>query len=283
MSPGAEQHETLIVARGLVKRYAALTVLHGIDLDVRRSEVLCIIGPSGSGKSTLLRCLNFLEDYAEGEVRVGGALLGYRVLPDGKRVPDSLANVNRLRRGIAMVFQQFNLWPHMTVLQNVAQPLALVQRKSKAEASEIATRALAKVGLSDKLAAYPAQLSGGQQQRVGIARALATDPSVILFDEPTSSLDPELVGEVLTVIRQLAAEGMTMVIVTHEMGFAAQVADRVAFIDHGRLVEEGPPGALFRQPRSDRLRQFLQTWTERSQLFRDAPPEAARSTGDAAS
>ena len=182
---GADQggQETLIVARGLVKRYGALTVLHGIDLDVRRSEVLCIIGPSGSGKSTLLRCLNFLEDYAEGEVRVDGALLGYRVLPDGKRVPDSLANVNRLRRGIAMVFQQFNLWPHMTVLQNVAQPLVLVQGKSRAQAAEIATRALAKVGLSDKLAAYPAQLSGGQQQRVGIARALATDPSVILFDD----------------------------------------------------------------------------------------------------
>jgi polar amino acid transport system ATP-binding protein len=283
MTTGTERHETLITARGLVKRYAALTVLHGIDLDVRRSEVLCIIGPSGSGKSTLLRCLNFLEDYAEGEVRVGGALLGYRLLPDGRRVPDSLANVNRLRRGIAMVFQQFNLWPHMTVLQNVAQPLVLVQGKSKAEAAAIATRALAKVGLSEKLAAYPAQLSGGQQQRVGIARALATDPSVILFDEPTSSLDPELVGEVLTVIRQLAAEGMTMVIVTHEMGFAAQVADRVAFIDHGRLVEEGPPGTLFRNPRSDRLRQFLQTWNERSQLFRDTPADAARTIGGTAS
>ena len=283
MGTDKDGHETLIVARGLVKRYGALTVLHGIDLDVRRSEVLCIIGPSGSGKSTLLRCLNFLEDYAEGEVLVGGALLGYRRLPDGTRLPDYLANVNRLRRGIAMVFQQFNLWPHMTALQNVAQPLVLVQGKSRVQATEIATRALGKVGLSEKLAAYPAQLSGGQQQRVGIARALATDPSVILFDEPTSSLDPELVGEVLTVIRQLAAEGMTMVIVTHEMGFAAQVADRVAFIDDGRLVEEGPPGVLFRQPRSDRLRQFLQTWNERSQLFRDAPPEPIGTAGGAVS
>ena len=263
--------DILITARALTKSYGATDVLHGVDLDVRRSEVLCIIGPSGSGKSTLLRCLNFLETYQGGEVRIGGALLGYRLDSAGNRRPDSAANIARLRSGIAMVFQQFNLWPHMSVLQNVMQPLVLVQRKPPGEAEAIATSALAKVGLGGKLSSYPAQLSGGQQQRVGIARALATDPAVILFDEPTSSLDPELVGEVLTVIRQLAAEGMTMVVVTHEMGFAAQVADRVAFMDHGRIVEEGPPAALFRDPHSDRLRQFLQTWNERSRLFRDEP------------
>jgi polar amino acid transport system ATP-binding protein len=242
-------------------------VLKSVSLAIRPSEVVCVIGPSGSGKSTLLRCLNFLEEYAEGEVRVNGTLLGYRLGADGKRVADSLARVNQLRRGIAMVFQQFNLWPHMTVLQNVVQPLVLVQRKRRDEAEAIGRSVLGKVGLLDKLGAYPSQLSGGQQQRVGIARALAIDPSVILFDEPTSSLDPELVGEVLQVIRALASEGMTMVVVTHEMGFAAQVASRVVFIDHGTIIEEGPPDTLFRAPRSERLRQFLQTWIERSALF----------------
>ena len=257
----------VIAADGLSKWYGTQQVLRSISLAIHPSEVVCVIGPSGSGKSTLLRCLNFLEDYGEGAVLVNGKLLGYRITADGKRVPDVTARINRLRRGIAMVFQQFNLWPHLTVLENVTQPLILVQRKSRDEAGRIGRAMLAKVGLSDKLSAYPAQLSGGQQQRVGIARALAIDPSVILFDEPTSSLDPELVGEVLQVIRSLAAEGMTMVVVTHEMGFAAQVASRVVFIDHGAIVEEGPPETLFRAPRSARLRQFLQTWIERNALF----------------
>ncbi|HEY6431120.1 MAG TPA: amino acid ABC transporter ATP-binding protein [Acetobacteraceae bacterium] len=257
----------IIAADNLSKWYGTHQVLKSISLAVHPSEVVCVIGPSGSGKSTLLRCLNFLEDYGEGTVLVNGELLGYRAMADGRRVPDSPARINRLRRGIAMVFQQFNLWPHLTVLENVTQPLILVQRKSREEAERTGRAMLAKVGLSDKLSAYPGQLSGGQQQRVGIARALAIDPSVILFDEPTSSLDPELVGEVLQVIRSLAAEGMTMVVVTHEMGFAAQVASRVVFIDHGAIVEEGPPETLFRAPRSERLRQFLQTWIERNALF----------------
>jgi len=264
----------LIELRSVAKWYGPHQVLTDIDLAVRRSEVLCIIGPSGSGKSTLLRCMNFLEPYQAGEVLVEGRLLGYRSDGAGRRVPESLAQVNALRRGIAMVFQQFNLWPHMTALQNVAQPLRLVLRKSRAEAEAIATATLTKVGLGAKTLSYPGQLSGGQQQRVGIARALAINPAVILFDEPTSALDPELVGEVLQVIRQLAAEGMTMVVVTHEMGFAAQVADRVVFMDHGRLVEQGPPARLFQDPQSERLRQFLQTWKERSQLFQDTPVAA---------
>ena len=262
----------VIAATNLSKWYGTHQVLKSVSLSIRPSEVVCIIGPSGSGKSTLLRCLNFLEDFAEGEVRVNGTLLGYRTSPDGRRVKDSLARVNQLRRGIAMVFQQFNLWPHMTVLQNVAQPLVLVQRKPRDEAVAIARAVLTKVGLRDKFDAYPAQLSGGQQQRVGIARALAIDPSVILFDEPTSSLDPELVGEVLQVIRTLAGEGMTMAVVTHEMGFAAQVASRVVFLDHGAIIEEGPPETLFSAPRSERLRQFLQTWIERNALFPLAAP-----------
>jgi polar amino acid transport system ATP-binding protein len=261
----------LISAVNLSKSYGTHQVLRSVSLSVRASEVVCIIGPSGSGKSTLLRCLNHLESYDAGEVLVNGMPFGHRV---GARRVDAAA-VNRARRGIAMVFQQFNLWPHMTVLQNVTQPLVLVQGKSRGEAEAIGRAVLAKVGLSDKIAAYPAQLSGGQQQRVGIARALAIDPSVILFDEPTSSLDPELVGEVLQVIRALANEGMTMVVVTHEMGFAAQVATRVVFIDHGAIIEEGPPDTLFRAPRSERLRQFLQTWIERNALFPLAAPQKA--------
>jgi polar amino acid transport system ATP-binding protein len=260
----------VIEAIGLSKWYGTHQVLKSVSLAIRPSEVVCIIGPSGSGKSTLLRCLNFLEEYAEGEVRVNGKLLGYRTEAGGERVKDSLTRVNQLRRGIAMVFQQFNLWPHMTVLQNVTQPLVLVQGKDRADADAIGRAMLTKVGLRDKFNAYPAQRSGGQQQRVGIARALAIDPSVILFDEPTSSLDPELVGEVLQVIRTLASEGMTMAVVTHEMGFAAQVASRVVFLDHGTIIEEGPPDTLFRAPRSDRLRQFLQTWIERNALFPSA-------------
>jgi polar amino acid transport system ATP-binding protein len=262
----------MIEAADLCKWFGTHQVLKSVSLTVRPSEVVCIIGPSGSGKSTLLRCLNFLEPYSTGSVFVQGKLLGYRIGADGRRVPDTAARINALRRGIAMVFQQFNLWPHLTVLQNVTQPLMLVQRKRRDEAEATGRAVLAKVGLLDKLHAYPAHLSGGQQQRVGIARALAIEPFVVLFDEPTSSLDPELVGEVLQVIRSLAAEGMTMVVVTHEMGFAAQVASRIVFIDDGIVVEEGPPREVFGAPRSERLRRFLQTWTERNSLFPATAP-----------
>jgi polar amino acid transport system ATP-binding protein len=259
----------LIELQGVSKWYGELNVLKSVDLAVHKTEVVCIIGPSGSGKSTLLRCMNFLEEYQDGEVRVNGQLLGYRIDSKGRRVMDSVANINAVRRDIAMVFQHFNLWPHITTLQNVAQPLRLVLKKSRADAEAAAMQALTKVGLGQKATSYPGQLSGGQQQRVGIARALAINPQVILFDEPTSSLDPELVGEVLQVIRELAAEGLTMVIVTHEMGFAAQVAGRVVFVDEGVVIEEGAPAVLFRDPKSPRLSQFLQTWKERSQLFHE--------------
>ena len=249
---------TPIEVRGLCKSYGALRVLHDVDLRIERSEVVCVIGPSGSGKSTLLRCMNGLETIDAGHVLVEGRPLGGGVAP-----------------GIAMVFQQFNLWPHMTALHNVALPLIVAQHQPRPEAMQRAKAMLAKVGLQAKAAAYPGQLSGGQQQRVGIARALAIAPAVILFDEPTSSLDPELVGEVLQVIRQLASEGMTMVVVTHEMGFAAQVADRVVFMDHGAIVEQGPPAQLFRAPASERLAQFLQSWNERSQIFAERRTETA--------
>jgi polar amino acid transport system ATP-binding protein len=261
--------DAIIEIRNISKSFGALRVLNDISLSVRRSEVLCIVGPSGSGKSTLLRCMNFLEEYDEGEITIQGKLLGFRKDARGRRVRESEHNIDAVRRGVSMVFQQFNLWPHMTVLDNVILPLVLVQKRSRGEAEAIGRRVLDKVGLTAKLSEYPMRLSGGQQQRVGIARALATDPTAILFDEPTSSLDPELVGEVLQVMKQLAGEGMTMVVVTHEMGFAAEVADRVVFLDHGAIVEQGPPREIFRNPRSDRLRAFLQTWFERNTITID--------------
>jgi polar amino acid transport system ATP-binding protein len=242
-------------------------VLNSVSLAVRRSEVVCIIGPSGSGKSTLLRCMNFLEEYQSGEIFIRGKLIGYAATPSGQRVRDSERRIDAVRRDVAMVFQQFNLWPHMTVLDNVAQPLILVYGKPKADAYATARTVLEKVGLGDKIDEYPLRLSGGQQQRVGIARALAVEPAAILFDEPTSSLDPELVGEVLQVIKQLAREGMTMVIVTHEMHFAAEVADRVIFLDRGIKIEEGTPKDLFFNPKSERTRRFLETWAERNSLY----------------
>jgi polar amino acid transport system ATP-binding protein len=242
-------------------------VLNSVSLAVRRSEVVCIIGPSGSGKSTLLRCMNFLEEYQSGEIFIRGKLIGYAATPSGQHVRDSERRIDAVRRDVAMVFQQFNLWPHMTVLDNVAQPLILVYGKPKADAYATARTVLEKVGLGDKIDEYPLRLSGGQQQRVGIARALAVEPAAILFDEPTSSLDPELVGEVLQVIKQLAREGMTMVIVTHEMHFAAEVADRVIFLDRGIKIEEGTPKDLFFNPKSERTRRFLETWAERNSLY----------------
>jgi polar amino acid transport system ATP-binding protein len=209
----------------------------------------------------------FLEEYVAGEILIEGQLIGYRIDGNGRRVRDSNANIDRIRRRLGMVFQQFNLWPHMTVAGNVMEALIRVQRLRKSEARAIAERMLERVGLAEKADEYPSRLSGGQQQRVAIARALALEPQVMLFDEPTSSLDPELVGEVLLAMKDLARGGMTMVVVTHEMGFAAQVADRVVFLDQGRLVTEGPPQRIFQNPDNPRLRQFLQGWMDRNAFW----------------
>ena len=246
------------------KRFGAHEVLRGVDLSVQRSEVVCLIGPSGSGKSTLLRCVNFLEPYDSGEIRIDGRLIGYEDRPDGTRGRMRARTLREMRREIGMVFQHFNLWPHMSALGNVAEPLRRVRGLSAAEAAERARAMLARVGLADKAEVYPGQLSGGQQQRVAIARALAMQPSLMLFDEPTSALDPELVGEVLEVMKSLAAEGMTMLVVTHEMGFAAHVAGRIAFIDEGRIIDEGPPRRVFHESPEPRVRQFLQTYHDRN-------------------
>lgn len=264
-SDGIAPPDNIITVRGLGKYFDDFKALTGIDLDVHRSEVLCLIGPSGSGKSTLLRCLNFLEAYEEGEVRLDGDLIGWREDQSGPR--KALANeaLRKQRQHIGMVFQHFHLWPHMSALDNVAEALTSVKGLNHKEARERAHAALAKVHLSDKTDNYPANLSGGQQQRVAIARAIAMEPRVMLFDEPTSALDPELVGEVLSVMKEMATEGMTMVVVTHEMGFAAHVADRVAFLDAGRLVSCVPPRDLFgREPDDPRVRTFLQTYRERN-------------------
>jgi len=263
VAAGPGQAAPIIRVEHLYKLFGPLEVLHDVSLSVDRSEVLCVIGPSGSGKSTLLRCISLLEPYSAGRVYVEGALLGFREV-GGRLVRDRLRNIDRIRRNLGVVFQQFNLWPHMTALRNVAEALVLVKRLPRRTAEEIGRAMLAKVGLADKTEVYPSRLSGGQQQRVAIARALAMEPHVMLFDEPTSSLDPELVGEVLQVMKQLAAEGMTMVVVTHEMGFAAEAADRVVFMDAGAIVEEGPASRIFRNPHSNRLQQFLQTWKERN-------------------
>jgi polar amino acid transport system ATP-binding protein len=267
MAETSNGEASLLSVSNVSKWFGDHQVLNSVSLGVRRSEVVCIIGPSGSGKSTLLRCINFLEEYQSGEILIRGKLIGYAAAPSGQRVRDSERNIDALRRDVAMVFQQFNLWPHMSVLDNVAQPLILVYRKLKADAYAKARAVLEKVGLGDKIEEYPLRLSGGQQQRVGIARALAVEPAAILFDEPTSSLDPELVGEVLQVMKQLAREGMTMVIVTHEMHFAAEVADRVIFLDRGIKIEEGTPKEVFFNPKNERTRRFLETWAERNSLF----------------
>jgi len=254
----------MIEIRGLTKRFGAHEVLRGVDLAVAASEVVCLIGPSGSGKSTLLRCVNFLESYDRGEVRVAGRLIGYEEGPDEARRPMAARHLREMRREIGMVFQHFNLWPHMTALHNVAEPLKRVRGLSHAEADQRAAAMLARVGLADKARAYPSRLSGGQQQRVAIARALAMQPRLMLFDEPTSALDPELVGEVLEVMKSLASEGMTMLIVTHEMGFAAHVANRIAFIDDGRILDDGPPRRVLHESQEPRVRQFLQTYHDRN-------------------
>jgi polar amino acid transport system ATP-binding protein len=254
----------MIDIRQVSKAFGTLQVLRDVDLSVNRNEVVCLIGPSGSGKSTLLRCVNFLESYDSGEIRIEGRLIGYQDGPGAARRPMPARALREMRREIGMVFQHFNLWPHMSALQNVAEPLRRVRGLSADAAGERAGAMLKRVGLADKTADYPGRLSGGQQQRVAIARALAMQPRLMLFDEPTSALDPELVGEVLEVMRSLAAEGMTMLIVTHEMGFAAHVADRIAFIDAGRIIDQGPPAQVFHESGEPRVRQFLQTYHDRN-------------------
>jgi ABC-type polar amino acid transport system ATPase subunit len=238
--------DEVIRVNKLTKQFGKLPVLRGIDCTVRASEVVCVIGPSGSGKSTFLRCLNGLEEASAGEVYVHGV-----------PVHDAKTDVDALRAEIGMVFQRFNLFPHRTVLENITLAPTKVRKLTAGQARLRASELLTKVGLVDKIDAYPNQLSGGQQQRVAIARALAMQPRIMLFDEPTSALDPEMVGEVLAVMQALAEEGMTMVVVTHEMGFARQVADRVIFIDEGLIVEEGSPAELFDRPREERTQRFL--------------------------
>ena len=238
--------EPKLVVKGLEKSFGSLQVLKGIDAEIDKGEVICVIGPSGSGKSTFLRCLNRLEEPTAGEILV-----------DGEQITGKDANIDKIRRHIGMVFQQFNLFPHMSVLENIMMAPVTLKIKSKEEAEKKARELLDRVGLSDKADYRPADLSGGQQQRVAIARALAMEPDIMLFDEPTSALDPEMVGEVLAVMKELAAEGMTMVVVTHEMGFARDVADRVFFIDQGVIMEEGTPQEVFGAPKNERTQSFL--------------------------
>ncbi|WP_428929435.1 amino acid ABC transporter ATP-binding protein [Marinibacterium sp. SX1] len=246
----------------LSKRFGETLVLKDIDLEVQKGEVTCLIGPSGSGKSTLLRCMAFLEEATAGMIRIEGSPLGM-IEEGGKRRRQSAAELRATRSKIGMVFQQFNLWPHMTALGNVSAALRRVRGLSRSEAEQRAMDQLTKVGLAERAGHYPSQLSGGQQQRVAIARALALEPTIMLFDEPTSALDPELTGEVLNVMRRLADEGMTMVVVTHEIGFAASVGNRICFLDQGRLLFHDSPEKVFAAPRSPRLEQFLDTYLDR--------------------
>ncbi len=236
----------IITVKDLHKSFGKNEVLKGIDMEVKEQEVVCVIGPSGSGKSTLLRCLNLLEEVNGGQVIV-----------TGQDLTDPAVDINKVRAKVGMVFQHFNLFPHMTVMDNIALGPKKVLNMSKGEAEKVGIELLEKVGLADKAKAYPASLSGGQKQRVAIARALAMNPEVMLFDEPTSALDPELVGDVLQVMKDLAKEGMTMVVVTHEMGFAKEVGDRVIFMDEGIIMEENKPEELFDNPQNERTQEFL--------------------------
>lgn len=236
----------MIKVENLNKKFGKLHVLKGIDIEIHKGEVVVVIGPSGSGKSTFLRCLNLLEEAQEGNV-----------VFEGISIMDKNSDINKLREKIGMVFQQFNLFPNMTVLDNITLAPMKVKKINKNEAEQIAFKLLKRIGLEDKAKSYPANLSGGQKQRIAIARALAMSPNVMLFDEPTSALDPEMVGEVLQVMKELANEGMTMVVVTHEMGFAKEVADRVIFMDEGVILEEGTPEEIFNSPKQPRTRDFL--------------------------
>ena len=247
-------NEPVLRLRGVGKDFGGVTILDGVDLDVARGETVCVLGPSGSGKSTLLRCINWLERPDRGQVYLGGAPVGLR---PGGNVAMSDAELARLRTRVGMVFQHFALWPHMTVLQNITEAPLHAQGRKRPEVMPEAEAMLAKVGLLDKRDAYPARLSGGQKQRVGIVRALMMRPELLLFDEPTSALDPELVGEVLAVMQGLARDGMTMVVVTHEMAFARDAATRVVFMDQGRIVETSGPRDFFTAPGTERARQFL--------------------------
>lgn len=238
--------ESKISVKGLKKNFGKLQVLKGMDVEIREGEVVCLIGPSGSGKSTFLRCLNRLEDITDGTVVVDGYQISYKSI-----------DINKVRENIGMVFQHFNLFPHLSVLENITMAPVELKKMSKDEADKKAKELLKTVGLEEKADVYPAQLSGGQKQRVAIARALAMNPDIMLFDEPTSALDPEMVGEVLEVMKRLAAEGMTMVVVTHEMGFAKEVAHRVIFMDDGVIVEEGKPKEVFGNPQNSRTIDFL--------------------------
>ncbi len=249
--------EPALVAEDVHKRFGNLEVLKGVSLTAQEGDVIAMLGASGSGKSTFLRCINLLETPDEGHVYVRGELIRMTKNRRGEVVPADQKQVARIRSRLAMVFQQFNLWSHMTVLENVIEAPVHVHKVPKAKAVDQAKLILDKVGILDKLDYYPSHLSGGQQQRVGIARALAMEPDVLLFDEPTSSLDPELVGEVLRVMRQLAEEGRTMIVVTHELGFAREVSSHVVFLHQGRIEEEGRPGDVLANPKSERLRQFL--------------------------
>ncbi len=253
----AERATPAISARAICKAFDGIEVLRDISLDVTPGETICVIGPSGSGKSTLLRCLNWLEEPTSGTVVLDGAPLGRVPTSSGKTRPMSRRELASARTRVSMVFQHFALWPHLSVLGNVVEAPIHVLGRAKAEAIREGRRLLERVGLADKADAFPHTLSGGQKQRVAISRALAMHPAVILFDEPTSALDPEMVGEVLAVMRELAAEGLTMVIVTHEMAFARDVADRVVFLDAGRVVEAGTPKDFFSNPQTERARRFL--------------------------
>lgn len=236
----------MLKVRGLKKSFGKNVILKGIDASIKKGEVVCVIGPSGSGKSTFLRCLNLLEEPTEGEVVLDDVVINAEGV-----------DINKARQKLGMVFQNFNLFPHKTVLENITIGPIQVLKESKEDADKKAMQLLEVVGLADKAHAYPSSLSGGQKQRVAIVRALAMEPEAMLFDEPTSALDPEMVGEVLDVMKSLAAQGMTMVIVTHEMGFAREVADRVLFLDAGELIEEGTPAELFDNPKQDRVKEFL--------------------------
>ena len=253
--PRSSADEEAIRVEDLHKSFGELEVLKGVSLSARKGDVVAIIGGSGSGKSTCLRCINFLETPTSGRIVIGGEEIAMR--PDG--TPASRKQIEKIRSRLGMVFQAFNLWTHRTLLENVTEVPVHVLGVPKAEAHDRAMALLERVGLAEKASTYPAFLSGGQQQRAAIARALAIDPSVMLFDEPTSALDPELVGEVLTVIRDLAAEGRTMLLVTHEMKFAREVSDHVIYLYEGRIAEEGPPEEVFGAPKSERLKQFLKT------------------------